>query len=213
TVVFAYSKRELSRKSPGILIIFVAFILTFSLSAFIGITFSIILFLLIRNKLLKPKNIIYIPTAFLLISLALPLVSKVLLKYRLDFPQNISQRIELSFGAGSLISQKFLVGTGLNTFIINEPRIKYLGSYLWTLQPVHNVFLLVFSETGIFGLLLTYYLLIRSFQKAILLNNKTFYLALAFILVTGLVDHYWFTLQQNLFLFAFVLGNSFREKS
>jgi O-antigen ligase len=172
-----------------------------------------VLFLLISKKFFNPKNIVYIPATFLFISLTFPFFSKVLLQTRLNFPQNISQRIELSFGAGSMISQKFLLGEGLNTFVINEPRIKYLGSYLWTLQPVHNIFLLVFSETGIFGLLFVYILLVKSNKKALLLNHKVFYLALVFILTTGLVDHYWFTLQQNMFLLAFVFGNSFRVES
>jgi O-antigen ligase len=130
-----------------------------------------------------------------------------------SFPQNISQRIELSFGAASMISHKFLLGEGLNTFVINESRINYFGRYLWTLQPVHNIFLLIFSETGVIGLLYFYFLLNRFTRKALLSNGKLFCFVLVFVMLTGLVDHYWFTLQQNMFFLTFVLGNSFGEES
>lgn len=212
-LLFAYSKRELMRRSCGILIICVAFILTFSLSATVGVFACGILFLLIRRKLFMTKNIIYIPGVLLLVSLAFLFASKFVFQNKFDLPQNVSQRVELSLGAGSMISQKFLLGEGLNTFVINEPRIKYLGTYLWSLQPVHNIFLLIFSETGIVGLSLFYFLLIRLTKKAWLLNNTAFYLALTLILTTGLFDHYWFTLQQNMFLAVFVLANSFRVEN
>ena len=211
-LLFAYSKKELLKKSLGITIICVVLFLTFSLSAFIGIAFCIVFFLIIRNNFFDRKNIIYIPAAFLLISLTLPFFSKVVIQSRLNFPQNINERIELSLGAGRMISQKFLLGTGLNTFVINETRTKYMSSYIWILQPVHNIFLLIFSEIGIFGLMLFYFILIRATQKAIVLNDKAFYLILLFVLVTGFIDHYWFTLQQNLLLLALVFGNSLRAE-
>ncbi len=212
TVLFAYSKKEITEKILGMFVICFALILTFSLSAFVGIALCVVLLILIRAKLSNAKYISYIPGALLLISLVFPLVSRALLQNRLSFPQNIRQRIELSSLAGSMISQKFLLGEGLNTFVVNAPRIKFMGSYLWNLQPVHNVFLLIFSETGILGLLFAYLLLVKLSKKALLSDNKMFYLALVFILVTGLVDHYWFTLQQNTLLLATIFGISFREE-
>jgi O-Antigen ligase len=211
-LIFTYSKKVLSRKILGIVIICLAFLLTFSLSAVLGVTVCSVMFILERKKIINIKNIVIIPAAFLIISLIIPFFSKIVIQNKFEFPQNINQRLELSVGAGRLISQNFFLGEGLNTFVISESRMGNLGFYLWTLQPVHNIFLLIFSETGIFGLLLIYLLLVKSTQESILLNNKAYYLALVFILTTGLFDHYWFTLQQNMFLFALVLGNSFREK-
>jgi O-antigen ligase len=208
----AYSKKELIRKIWGILIIFIAFILTFSLSAVIGVIVCGVLFLLINKKFFNTKKIIFFPAAFLLISLALPFASNIALKTRPNLPENISQRFDLSSAAGSMISAKFLLGEGLNTFVINEPKINYLGTYLWTLQPVHNIFLLIFSETGIVGLSFFYFLLIKLTKKSLLFSDTAFYLSLVFILTSGLFDHYWFTLQQNMFLAVFVLANSLREE-
>ena len=207
-----FSKNELIKKVWGILIICLAFILTFSLSAAVGVITCATLFLLVNKKFFNAKKVIFFPAAFLLISLALPFVSNIVLNSKPNLPENVSQRLDLSSAAGSMISTKFLLGEGLNTFVVNEPKIKYLGTYLWTLQPVHNIFLLIFSETGIAGISFFYFLLIKLTKRSLLFSGTTFYLSLFFILTSGLFDHYWFTLQQNMFLAAFVLANSFRVK-
>jgi O-antigen ligase len=210
---FTYSKKDLIKKTSGIMIICVAFLLTFSLSAAVGTALCGILYLLIRRKIFKNGTLVFIPLAFLLISLILPFVSTIVFNNKINLPQNISQRLDLSSIAGSMISQKFLLGEGLNTFVVNEPRIKHMGAYLWNLQPVHNIFLLIFSETGIIGLSFVYFLLVKANQKALLLNEKALYLVIVFVLTTGLLDHYWFTLQQNMLFLAFVFGNSFGAES
>jgi O-antigen ligase len=208
-LLFAYSKKELSRRGLGILVICLSFLLTFSLSAIAGIVICSVLYMLIRRKYFKSAIFYIILSAFLLISLILPFVSTIVTHYKLNPPPNISQRLDLSAVAGGMISQRFLFGEGLNTFVINEPTIQRGGSYIWILQPVHNVFLLIFSETGIVGLSFIYFLLVKSVHKALRLNNLAFCLALVFILTTGLFDHYWFTLQQNMLLLAFLGGTSF----
>ena len=209
---FAYSKKELERRIWGILVICLAFIVTFSLSAVVGIVFCGMVYVLLHKKFINIKNLVFFPTAFILISLTQPFISNFVLNNIPNLPQSISQRFDLSSVAGNMISDKFLLGEGLNTFVINEPRIKYLGTYLWTLQSVHNIFLLIFSETGIVGLSFFYFVLIKLIKKALSLNDTAFYLSLVFILTSGLFDHYWFTLQQNMFFAVFVLANSFRAE-
>lgn len=209
-VLYTYSRKELFKKSWGILIISTGFILTFSLSAFVGFAVCGVLFIFIRTKVFRTKNIIYIPGILLLASLVFLFASKIIFQNRINLPQNIRQRVELSIAAGSMISQKFLLGEGLNTFVVNVSKIRYQGTTLWTLQPVHNIFLLIFSETGVIGLALFYLFLIKITRKEIVVRNKIFLIVLVFILTTGLFDHYWFTLQQNMFFGAFILANFFR---
>jgi len=211
-LILNYSRKELFKKLFGILIILLAFILTFSFSAVLGMSICI-LFLLIRcKKFINVKSILIIPLMFLIISLTLPFVSNIVLLNKTDLPQNISQRLELSLGAGKIISQNFLMGGGLNTFVINASKIENQNYYLWMLQPAHNIYLLIFSETGIFGMLVAYLLIVTVIRKSFL-SNKPVFLSIIFILVTGLFDHYWFTLQQNMFLLAFVFGKSFLEEA
>lgn len=209
-LILNYTRKELLKKLAGFLIILAAFVLTFSLSAILGVCFCFLLIL--GKKLINAKAVQVILLTFLVISLALPFVSKNVVLDKVDIPQSVSQRLELSLGAGKIISQNFLTGGGLNTFVINASKTENKDYYLWMLQPVHNIFLLIFSETGIVGFIFAYLLLVKMLRKSFRLN-KPIFLSIIFILVTGLLDHYWITLQQNLFLMAFVFGKSFREES
>lgn len=211
-ILFLFSKKELLKRGLGITVICLALFLTFSLSAFIAFVLCVGLYLLLRKKVINKKLLLFVPAVFLLISLSLPFISSVVLNNNVDLPQNLSQRVYLSSAAGVMISQKFLTGTGLNTFIVNEPKIKFLNNYRWIMQPVHNIFLLVFSEVGVFGLIITYVLLVKLNREAINLDNNIFYIGLVFILITGLTDHYWFTLQQNMLLLVVIFSNFFREE-
>lgn len=108
----------------------------------------------------------------------------------------ITHRVELIKASLQMIKENFWLGVGLNNFIPNLVKVSntYLNS--WELQPVHNMFLLVFSEVGIFGLIM--------FLS--LFSNLIFSFPLLTILITGLSDHYWLTLQQNMLLFTYVLA-------
>jgi O-antigen ligase len=196
----------------GVSIILVCFLLSFSISAYLGVFLVFSFYLFSKNRrYFKWVVIVYL---FLTIigSLLLPLASPWILKTFPFVGQNISQRLDLSYIAGRMVSQKFLVGEGLGTFIVNLPTFKGIFSYSWLLQPVHNIFLLVFSEVGIFGLLGFCFLIYKTFINQ--LKNKTLYLLLplVFILFTGLFDHYTLTLQQNILLFSIFMGLSFHDK-
>ena len=110
----------------------------------------------------------------------------------------------------------FGVGSGnfVNWLMVKETN---LPRYLY--QPVHNIYLLVYSETGILGLaafLLFLVLLIKDFilrtrmQK---LYHFSFLLVVLSILFMGLFDHFLLTLQQGRFIFWMVLAIlTFSEK-
>jgi hypothetical protein len=207
-----YFKKIRSKKNIGIGIILVCFILTFSLSAFVAILFCTGLYLLIRKKIFTKNHIPLIVLVFLLVSLLLPAISKDLLGSGISFGDTIGQRLELALVSGKIISGKFWIGTGANTFIIQEAKTTVVNSPLWLLQPVHNIYLLVMSEVGIAGILFLYFLLAKILKEAFT-RRAGIFLALVFILTSGLFDHYWFTLQQNMLLAALIFGNSFRAKS
>lgn len=125
----------------------------------------------------------------------LPFAGQELLPY-----QEVVIRKELLTVSWEIFKNNFLFGTGLNNFVVQLPKYWVLGS-VWWLQPVHNIFLLFVTEAGIFGLVLVA-LLFRRLQ----LNGLS--LALVAIVITGSLDHYWLTLQQNQLLLAIVLGLS-----
>ena len=97
----------------------------------------------------------------------------------------------------------FLNGTGLGAFVPNSVKVNGIHGNVWLLQPVHNIYLLLLSETGIFGLLM-FFLAFSILTK----NNKktlNLYLVLIFVFLTGFLDHYWITLQQNTLVLVFVI--------
>lgn len=191
----------------GFLIISIALILAFSLASLVALIGCLIIYFLYKNKFLLSKNILFLPITAFALSMFLAVFSNKLLSYKINFSQSVSQRLELSSVSGQMISQRFLIGEGLNTFTIMETKFVGINSFEWILQPVHNIYLLAFSETGVFGLVFFLILFYLCFQKTLLKNKPISLLAISFILITGLFDHYWFTLQQNVFLFGFIIGS------
>lgn len=109
----------------------------------------------------------------------------------------LQKRINLNFYALEMIKDKPFFGVGLGNFLVELP--KYQKSFYW-LQPVHNIILLIISEIGLFGSFIVFWLL-----KKIKLN-KSFFWILMVILITGMFDHYWLTLPQNIWLLTIIFG-------
>lgn len=116
----------------------------------------------------------------------------------------ITHRLELIQASLKMIKNNFWFGVGLNNFIPNLVKVSNTFVNSWELQPVHNIFLLAFSETGIVGL----YALCLILYGVLTAYN----LPLMAILITGLSDHYWLTLQQNMLFFTYVLTLSKKIK-
>lgn len=98
-----------------------------------------------------------------------------------------------------VLFQKYpLLGVGFGNHLYFQAQFPtpYAAFFL---QPVHNIFLLVLVQGG---LVVTAFLGWISFQK---INKKTF-LAAVVVITTGLLDHYWLTLIQNMLLLGVVFG-------
>lgn len=194
----------------GVMVILICFVLTFSVSAYIGIFVAFAFFIFSNSKTLLKRTILLFLLLSIVGSLLLPILSPWVLKAFPLIEQNISQRLDLAFISGKVISSHIFIGSGLGTYITNIPFYKGIFTYSWLLQPVHNIYLLIFTELGIGGLLAFCYIIYKSLTKA--LKDQRIYLLipLVFILFTGLFDHYWLTLQQNLLLVSILFGLSFR---
>jgi len=108
-----------------------------------------------------------------------------------------------------------LSGIGLNNFIVRLPEFWPMTGFTYWLQPVHNIYLLILTETGIVGLLIFVWLLILTYRrllKTLTINHWPLIISLAAILLLGLVDHYWVTLQQTQLLLAVILGLAWSSK-
>lgn len=95
-----------------------------------------------------------------------------------------------------------IIGTGLNNYFLN---VVTRGN-VFVFQPVHNIFLLVLIQTGIVGFCYFIWILYKTFRSVV--KEKSLYLKLIFfyIILIGLFDHYFLTLQQGQLLFAFFMG-------
>ncbi len=175
--------KKLPYKAVGISIISVAFLLTFSMSAFISFIGAFLIYPIIK------KRPLFLIGAIVLFSFYTTTLSS----YN---SEKISERIKLSRVALKNFTQNPIFGSGLNTFIPNASTFKLDNKFIWNLQPVHNIYLLTLSELGIFGLFLFF----------MIINKSIINLPLIFILITGLFDHYSLTLQQNMLILTFVLG-------
>ncbi|MFA5770802.1 MAG: O-antigen ligase family protein, partial [Patescibacteria group bacterium] len=118
-------------------------------------------------------------------------------------PLTISKRIELIKNSLTIILHNPILGVGLGAYLIEQ--VKFSSKfYLFFNQPVHNIFLLFISETG---LLISGFLL---FQFVSLLTQlrltKGRWILIFALIFTGFFDHYWLTLQQNFLLMGLIMG-------
>lgn len=112
---------------------------------------------------------------------------------------SFSRRNQLTQMALSMFKDKPLTGVGLNNFTVAMDQYGLIPATTRFLQPVHNIYLLVLSETGLIGTLGFLYV----FLKGPSLRSKAGpYWILLFL---GLFDHWPLTLQTGLLLWSLTL--------
>lgn len=118
---------------------------------------------------------------------------------------SLVRREQLSEASFEMWSSSKFLGIGLNNFIpISSDQIVVGPSRF--LQPVHNIFLLTLSETGLVGFL---GLLILITYPSIRLRGQRSFLALwGVIIFLGMFDHYFLTLPQGYRMLFLVWGLS-----
>lgn len=175
-LIFGYLK--LSKKEKKLkLIIFASLILTMSKNAI----FSLVI-LLVKKNMIKSTII-----AIILITLALTIMPP-----KNNYPYYINSRLNGYQKSTQVISKHFMTGVGLGAYQ-NSLSDTLLPSAISTesLQPVHNLYLLIFSENGLLGILVLTYLASK------IKINKSQKTLISILLITSLFDHYWLTSIQN----------------
>ena len=186
--------------------------LTFSRSVAASTLISLVLVSL--PKKINNRGINMLIFIFLFLSFFQSTILKHLVDIDLFMDKNIIERINLLGCSGKMVAKNFVFGVGLGNFIPELVKIGCAQKGMWLLQPVHNLFLLVFSETGIIGLILVTLFLLKVLKIILTNKNKSFLLgALLIILISGFFDHYWLTLQQNMLLLSIIFGLTFRNNT
>lgn len=122
-------------------------------------------------------------------------------------------RENLNLAALKMVQFSPFLGVGLNNFLVKLPDFYKFSGQVYFLQPVHNVYLLVLSELGPVGLIALGGFLFLTFRRLIVTRNYPFLLGFCSILLLGLFDHYFYTLQQGQLLVALILGMAWSDKA
>ena len=191
-------------------LIFASLGILFSFSKTVFIAIFVIFLVYQALKRIKQNNLWEKPAVLLIITvslLSIPL-SEYFLKGNIAFnysilqKQNINERIVLTGSSSQIIKSNQILGVGIGNFI---NALKRLAGKEWIMQPVHNIFILIFAETGIIGLIIAYLFIMKLFR------NSTSFILVLFILITGYFDHYWLTIQQNLLIETLVIAMILRK--
>jgi hypothetical protein len=190
-----------------------ALLLTFSKSAIVGLAISLFYIYIVPHgtslsNIKQGRNLKIVLLTFSIVILIIYLLWPILGSILYNSLQQRMLYLDVSRGT---IMDNPLIGVGVGQFVLDMSRYaKNLES--WQFQPVHNVFLLIWSELGIVGLFLFIYWLYKS-----ILQNKYYYLSstvalhyfkatlLGFIFIM-LFDHYFWDIQQGSVLLWITLG-------
>jgi len=162
---------------------------------------------LILGILPKAKSIVvarFLCVLIVLLSLLLPLLATSIPTFD---NQGTRLRQNLLLSSGDLFSQSPILGIGLGSFIVKQNQISdsnilFSEAPTFRFQPVHNVIVLLLVEIGLLGVLIMFFGLLRLLKT----KEYLFVFALVVVLITGLVDHYWLTLQQPYLLASIIIG-------
>jgi len=170
-------------------------LLTFSRSAWLAfiVAFLYFIFKNLSNKNVRKFFFFIIILSSLLVYIFYPLIKSRTTSSLIE-NRSISERQIFTKEALVLWKNNPLLGVGIGNYIVALEK-QYLYKFEYQYQPVHNIFLLILTELGIFGFLLFLLLLRRVYKES---HYKP--LLILFIIV-GLFDHYLWTLYPGVLLF------------
>lgn len=157
---------------------------------------------------------VYIPTRlkkpYVIFSILVFLMGIFLVRDFAGTSESVIVREQLNNAAISMWRQSPILGVGLGNFLVNLPKV-LPSRTVYFLQPVHNIYLLILSETGVIGLGIFLFLILYIF-KNFQLPISNFPFPFFSLLLLGLVDHYPATLQQGQLLLIIFLSLSLLKK-
>lgn len=202
------------------LINFFALLVTFSRSALLSLVCGLILlflyFFYIQNSL-AIKNIVlfgfilFLITSWLTSLFPRAFSNRLNLDSRLEH-KSIQDRVTLVKEAQILITQNPLGGVGLGNYTQSILEKNKAVSAIWQIQPVHNLYLLIFAELGLLGfslfLLILFLILGDLFQsiKKTDHNRVIFSILVIILLLISLFDHWVWTAHSGILLFWLLLS-------
>lgn len=208
-------KKRLLFEGGGIVVL-LGLILTFSRTAWLGIVFGIVLVGFCAWR----ENEFRIRRRFLEAGFVLGLTGLVFgfILQEQVFPRfdtatigregSVSARVISFQDTWTLIRQHPFIGTGAGNSTAQLMK-ENPDRPIWGIQPAHNILLLIWSELGLIGLLLSVgFMASLSFSKSTLFGPQ--FVGLIVLFPSLLSDHWLWTSHFGLLLFAFLLGYASR---
>lgn len=187
-IIWLNSKSNLSKYITSVVGTFALF-LTQSLSAWI----ALIIAMFSSNK---SRVLAFLFILFIILNT----------KYLILDTESLSRRLQLNLAAIKIWADHPLFGVGLNQFTASLSSLQPIDPTLRFFQPVHNIYLLLLSETGLIGFVILCIVFWKTFFKNYSLIANRYSLPIIMLMLIGLVDHYPLTLQTGQLLLAISLG-------
>lgn len=184
-----------------LVILGLAFILTFSRSAFLASLLAFAVYYFTSNIRPKWKHLLLAFVIFIFFIIAFDLFSLLFSRLSNVWDEgSFAERTRLV-----LISKKMFLdhplGVGIGNFTDAMQQYSFSKLMPWDFQPVHTFYLLILNEIGIYGFI-SFLLLFGYLLKILVARPKGIFLAFwSFIFVVGFFDHYFISLYQGQMLF------------
>lgn len=206
------------------MIVFAGLVVSFSRGAWLGFGVGALLILLsvLRSKgenkkyglqsFLKLMGASVLIGLFFFITLTPLFTGRVVGDSRLE-KKSLDERLVYQNQAVQLLKKNWLTGVGLGNFTaaVHDKLVPVLPAYLY--QPVHNIYLLTWTEIGVSALvfwlcLMVWLILIIWKQPSISVINSVWPAALVCLMITGIFDHYLLSLPIGIWLFWLTLASA-----
>lgn len=182
----------------------IGLLLTFSYPAILVFLFAIFIYLWQKRN--KNSKLLYL-YLFFLTTAGLFLLKNQSLVQNYYAASSWSRRGQLNKIAFDMWLSSPVFGVGLGNFIPRMEEFGFVHADYRFLQPVHNVFLLILSQSGLIGISLTIFGLIKTINKKSVLKL----VLIIVLLCLASLDHYWLTIQQGILTLSLVLGLNLKQ--
>lgn len=171
-----------------------ALVFTFSRAAWMVSMFGFVLVFLANPKIIgriahRKNTLLSIFYLILFLSVLTPFI----------LPQTVDsfkERASFISTAVEMIKYQPVFGYGLNNFIVHFHEFVLPTAGIYIFQPLHNIYLLIFLETGLWGFIVALILISKLYLRSVK-SDYLIFIGVVQLLFLGLFDHYLVTLQQG----------------
>lgn len=219
-ILFAYHRIRQKEyiAYPLLILMAAAMVLAFSRGAFLAIFVALLVYISLKESRISFKYILFALSILVFFVVLFNLEQSILTRLLLMDDSSLTERV-FYFNISKQIMYLIPFGIGLGNFTLLMSDFTSAKLAPWDFQPVHNIYMLITNEIGVFGfivfvlLLLSFAVLIFLKMKKSIANTRNLGAVLLSILtaicIIGLFDHYLVSLyhgQVLLFLMLAIFG-------